>query len=255
MALIMFLVGNQRGDILKPLFAFLHSIKLSGYEVGIKFDRDPWAVEQSNYATKIVNAYIVYDLDAWPRNPIINSKFKNYLFGATGIATYREKEKWVYSGYWITFNGTDSYNFGNNAFARNVVLFRLDNSSSSHTNNRNNNPLVLGEGPAFGIVGSFGSPDKKDSISFSKARTRFYLSLHYNDDNSYLFVNGKKIFKFKANNKNVNFPIPFCLWSISSGVGVTDSRELSLKGNVYDFSVDYSTIDKSDISKVQKYLK
>ena len=161
----------------------------------------------------------------------------------------------IYSGYWIIFDGTDSYNFGNNAFARNVVLFSLDNSSSSHTNNHNNNPLVLGEGSSFGIDGSFGSPDKKDRISFSKVRTRFYLSLHYNDDNSYLFVNGKKIFKFKANNKNANFPIPFCLWSISSGVGVTDSRELSLKGNVYDFSVDYSTIDKSDISNVQKYLK
>ena len=33
------------------------------------------------------------------------------------------------------------------------------------------------------------------------------LSLQYNADNSYLFVNGGEIFKFKADNKNVNFPI------------------------------------------------
>ena len=33
---------------------------------------------------------------------------------------------------------------------------------------------------------------------------------------SYLFVNGKKIFKFTADNKNVNFPPQFCLGSISS---------------------------------------
>ena len=50
---------------LKPLYtAFLHSVKISGYNVGIKFDKDPLAVEQSNYLTKVANVYIVYDLDA-----------------------------------------------------------------------------------------------------------------------------------------------------------------------------------------------
>ena len=41
------------------------------------------------------------------------------------------------------------------------------------------------------------------------------MSLHYNADNNYLLVNGKEIFKFKADNKNVNFPTQFCLGSIS----------------------------------------
>ena len=40
---------------------FLHSIKLSGYNIGIKFDKDPLAVKQNNYATEIANAYIVYN--------------------------------------------------------------------------------------------------------------------------------------------------------------------------------------------------
>ena len=39
----------------------------------------------------------------------------------------------------------------------------------------------------------------------------FFLSLHCNADNSYLFVNENEIFKFKADNKNVNFPTQFCL--------------------------------------------
>ena len=54
--------------------------------------------------------------------------------------------------------------------------------------------LVEGEGPTIRINGSFGSPEKKFSINFSKANTKFCLSLHYNADNSYLFVNGKEIF-------------------------------------------------------------
>ena len=43
-------------------------MKLSAYKVGVKFNKDPLAVEQNNYATKIVNAYTIYDLDAWSNN-------------------------------------------------------------------------------------------------------------------------------------------------------------------------------------------
>ena len=38
--------------------AFLHSIKLFGYRIGIKFDKDPLAVEQNDYLTEITNTYI-----------------------------------------------------------------------------------------------------------------------------------------------------------------------------------------------------
>ena len=71
---------------LKSLYtAFLNSIKLSEYRIGIKFDIDPLVVEQKNYLTKIVNVCIVYDLDAWPRNTTNNFKFKSCLFGVTNI--------------------------------------------------------------------------------------------------------------------------------------------------------------------------
>ena len=53
---------------------------------------------------------------------------------------------------------------------------------------------MLGEGPTHGINGSFGSPKKKFSIKFTKSNSKFCLSLHYNADNSYMFVNGKEIF-------------------------------------------------------------
>ena len=69
-----------------------------------------------------------------------------------------------------------------------------------------------------------------------------------------MFVNGKEILKFKADNKNVKFPTQFCLESTSNGHDVTESREVSLKGSVYDFSVDYNFIDKSDILNIHKYI-
>ena len=49
---------------------------------------------------------------------------------------------------------------------------------------------------------------------------------------------------FEADNKNVNFPTQFCLWSLCNGFSNTDSREIFLNGDVYGFSVDYSSVDK-----------
>ena len=66
-----------------------------------------------------------------------------------------------------------------------------------------------------------------------------------------LFVNGKEIYKFKANNKNVNFVTQFCLGSISNQYRVFDSREVSLKGN---FSVDFNVIDKFDMLNIHRYV-
>ena len=69
-----------------------------------------------------------------------------------------------------------------------------------------------------------------------------------------MYVNGKEIFKFKADNKKVNFLTQFCLGSISNGFSATKSKEVSLNGNVYDFSVDYNSIDKFNILNIHKYL-
>ena len=96
---------------LKPLnTVFSYSIKLSGYKVGIKYDKDPLVVEQNNYETKIVSAYIVYKLDAWPRNPTNNFTFKNCLFGVTSVVKNNDEEKWVYSSYGIAFSSAGSWN-------------------------------------------------------------------------------------------------------------------------------------------------
>ena len=96
--------------------------------------------------------------------------------------------------------------------------------------NCKNNFLLLVEGPTFGINGSFEKAEKKLSINISKAKQNLL---------SYLFVNGKKVFKFKGDNKNTNFPTQFCLRSKSNGfISATESREVSSNVNVFNFSVN-----------------
>ena len=140
----------------------------------------------------------------------------------------------VYSGYKIIFDGKGGWGFGIH-YARNIIIFGDDNSSSSHTNHTGcllYNFLILGERDTFGINGSFGTPEKTFGINFSKTNTTFCLRLQYNADNNYLLVNGLEIFKFKPDNKNVNFPTQFSLGSISNGFSGTEYREVSLTGPI-----------------------
>ena len=152
----------------------------------------------------------------------------------------------MYSEYRYTFDTAGSWSFDNETVTH-VIIFNVDNSSSSHSGNRKNNLLMLGEGPNLGINGKFGGPEKKFSIDFTKANKKFGLCLYYNADNSYLFVNGKEIFKLKADNKNVNFPTRFCSWTVSDGISATEHRVVSLNENVHDFPVDYNSIEKCHI--------
>ena len=62
------------------------------------------------------------------------------------------------------------------------------------------------------------------------------------------------LYKVKAINKNVNILNQFYLASISNKFGYVEAKEVSLKRYLYDFSVDYYAIDKSDILRIVNYL-
>ena len=91
------------------------------------------------------------------------------------------------------------------------------------------------------------------SINFTKENTKFYLSLHYNGANSYLFVNGTEIIKFKAKDSEIA-AYPMCLGNISKDWSVDKMKKTGLKGYVYGFSVDYDAITISHILDIHKYL-
>ena len=73
----------------------------------------------------------------------------------------------------MAFDGEGFWSFDNGS-ARNVVIFGVGNSSSSHTDNQKNNFLVLGKGPIQDIYDSTALAEKKISIGFIKANTIFF---------------------------------------------------------------------------------
>ena len=104
------------------------------------------------------------------------------MFGATYIRQNSDKSKRVYTGYGTVLVGGDSLSFGSD-FARNIVIFGVDNTSWSHADNCKNNFLLLSDSPTYDDNDVLGQQRKKFSINFSKAETEFSLILHYNGDN------------------------------------------------------------------------
>ena len=88
-------------------------------------------------------------------------------------------------------------------------------SFSAHIDNKKKDILVLGEGPTQGLEHNL-TVEKMKSVNFTVTKNKFCLSLHYNGANSYLFVNGTEIYKFKAKDSEIVATL-LCLENISKG--------------------------------------
>ena len=95
--------------------------------------------------------------------------------------------------------------------------------------------------------------EKMYSINFTENNKKFCLSLHYNGANSYLFVNGTEIIKFKAKDSET-VAVPLCLGNISKEVYADNMKKTGLNAYVYDFCADYDAIAVDNTSSIHKYL-
>ena len=79
------------------------------------------------------------------------------------------------------------------------------------------------------------------------------MSLYYNRANSYLFVNGTEVIKFKAKDSKTVTSV-LCLGNISKDWSVDNVKRTGFTGYVYDFSADYNAIEVDNIKDIHKYL-
>ena len=71
--------------------------------------------------------------------------------------------------------------------------------------------------------------------------------------NSYSFVNGTEIYKFKAKDSEI-VARPLCLGNISKDWLVDNMKRTGFTGYVYNFSADYNDIAVDNIKNIYKYL-
>ena len=150
--------------------------------------------------------YMVYKLDplASTRDKIFT--IQNALFGAMQITkNVTDNSKNNYKGYGICFDERSKFGhtiteggFAHTTNARNVLIFGAGMSFSIHRTNRANQIYVLGDVFTQGIHDTTLYVEKKYFRNFTEPNVKFVLSLHYNGDDSYLFVNGRQELKFKC---------------------------------------------------------
>ena len=201
----------------------------------------------------VINVYIVYKLD-----PISNTRddtftVQNALFGGIKLTKNTDTSKYKYEGYGICFDEGGVFSMGNITDGRNVLIFGVHENSVVHSNNKANNIFIMGDGFVQGINDTTLYAEKIYSKIFSAVDERFVLSLHYNGDNSYLFVNGKQELKFKAKDDQIDKKI-LCLGNLSDHWTALNATKAGLYGTVYDFAVDYTETGVGNIYNIHRYL-
>ena len=98
-----------------------------------------------------------------------------------------------YSGFGIGFDRDGSFSFSGTGLGRNVIIFRVDMSSSTTIDNRKKDILILGKGLKQGLEHTL-SAEKMYLINSTEHNKKFCLGLHYNGANSYFFLSMVKKF-------------------------------------------------------------
>ena len=154
----------------------------------------------------IVNIYIVYKLNKLASTRDTSFTIQHALFGAMQITKdTADNSKSDYKGYGICCDEGSEFGhtiteggFTHTTDARNVLIFGVDMGFSVQATNRANNIYVMGAGLTQGIHDTTIYAEKNFYRNFTDIGKTFMLSLYYNGDDSYLFVNGRQELKFKA---------------------------------------------------------
>ena len=136
---------------------------------------------------------------------------------------------------------------------KNLIVFRVDISSSVHIDNKKKDILLLFKSPTQGLDDTTLTAKAQYSINFSRSNRKFCLILYYNGNNCFLFVNATEIYQFKAKDSEIK-KCTLCLENISGTFSPNNMKKTGLNGCVYNCSVDDETFDITNIIDIHKYL-
>ena len=210
-------VGDASGDLLDLKNDGRIYVHLSGNH----FQQNKVIIPNNN---NVINIYCVYQIE-----PISSSRDDTFtvqdaLFGAMQITNNADTSKYKYKGYGICFDEGGLFSIGNINNGRNVLIFGVHEDSVIHANNKANNIFVMGDAFVQSINDTTLYAEKIYNQNFTPPSTKFVLSLHYNGDNSYLFVNGKQQLKFKAKTESL-VREKLCIGNISDKWSTSESEK------------------------------
>ena len=240
-------IADSGGD----LPALKNDGRLHVYLSGNHFQQNKVIIPNNN---NVINIYCGYQIEPIANIRLSDFTVQNALFGAMHITKNIDTSKYKYKGYGICFDEGGMFSKGNINNGRNVIIFGVHENSLIHANNKANNIYIMGDLFVQGINDMTLFAEKIYSRNFTQPSTKFVLSLHYNGDNSFLFVDGKQELKFKAKTESL-VKEKLCIGNLSDKWSTSESEKTGLYGNIYDFVVDYEAIiGVKAIYDMQRYL-
>ena len=179
------------------------NIKNTNGQLYVSFNGSYFKQDPITISNNVINIYCVYQLDPISSTRNTDYTIQNALFGDMKITKNTDSSKNNYKGYGICFGERGTFSKGNINNGRNVIIFGVHESSLVHANNKANNIYVMGDLFVQGINDTTLYAEKIYSQNFTQSSKKFILSLHYNGNDSYLFVNGIQELKFKAKNDQI----------------------------------------------------
>ena len=208
-------------------YSVIPYLDYNGTKIKVKFNGICLKQDKITYTHgKIVNIYIVYEISK-SINISDYLTLEHCLFDAVSLTKKAYVNRYKYSGYGIGFDKHGSFSFPGTRLSRNVIIFGVNISSSTKIDNRKKDILSLGKGSTQGLEHTL-SAEKMYLINFTEYNKKFCLSLHYNGANSYLFVNGTEIHKFKAKYFEI-VATSLCLVNISKDWSLVNMKKNWIK--------------------------
>ena len=220
--------------IQKKLPILKNDEKMYVYLQGSHFQQNNVLISNNDHVINndVINIYIVYKLDPIASSRDTTFAIQNALFGAMQITKNTDTSKYYYKGYGICFDegGQFSHTITEGGFthttnARNVLIFGVDMSFSVHATNRANHIYVMGKEFVQGINDTTIYAEKSFYRNFADPGKKIILSLHYNGNNSHLFVNGRQELKFKCKTDQL-VKEKLCIGNLSDQWTTSESENL-----------------------------
>ena len=237
---------NAVGDASEDLSDIKDDGRMYVYLSGNHFQQNKVIIPNND---NVINIYCVCEIQPISSSRDTSFTIQNALFGAMQITKdATDNSKSNYKGYGICFDERSQFGqtiteggFTHTTNGRNVLIFGADISFSVHATNRANNIYLMGEGLTQGIHDTTLYVEKNYYRNFTNPCKKFLLSLHYNGDDIYLFVNGRQKIKFKTKTDQL-VKEKLCIGNLSDQWTASESEKTGLYGNIYDFLVDYQAI-------------
>ena len=105
-----------------------------------------------------------------------------------------------------------------------VIILGADMRSSVHIANKNKAIVILSERPTQGLDDITLAAEAKYPINFTQLNKRFVLSLHFNECNSFLFVNATEVYQFETIGSEIK-DFALCLGNISKYFTINNMKK------------------------------